>query len=237
MALGGMYLEWPYCLEWQLDHIIWLVFNTLRPRQNGRHLADNIFKCIFLNENVWTLIEISLNFVLKGSINNILSLVQIMVWCRPGDKPLSEEMMVRLTTHICVTRPQWVNMCRLCLVGLTESFYTKHIYSYILFVHNIHSQLSCHFIQKYLYNVIWTYSILWGHILYFALLDNCEYDWFDLFDHELLSFKIGGRFSISSRQHREIIHHLFHLMPSVLQGLLQNRYDMGFTIATWNWPR
>ena len=27
--------------------------NTLRPRQNGRHFADDIFKCIFLNENVW----------------------------------------------------------------------------------------------------------------------------------------------------------------------------------------
>ena len=23
--------------------------NTLRPGQNGRHFADNIFKCIFLN--------------------------------------------------------------------------------------------------------------------------------------------------------------------------------------------
>ena len=28
---------------------------------------------------------------------------------RPCDKPLSEQMMVRLPTHICVTRPQWVN--------------------------------------------------------------------------------------------------------------------------------
>ena len=26
--------------------------NTLRPRQDGRHFPDNIFKCIFLNENV-----------------------------------------------------------------------------------------------------------------------------------------------------------------------------------------
>ena len=26
-------------------------FNTLRPRQNGRHFADDIFTCIFLNEN------------------------------------------------------------------------------------------------------------------------------------------------------------------------------------------
>ena len=27
-------------------------FNTLRPRQNGRHFPDDIFKCIFLDENV-----------------------------------------------------------------------------------------------------------------------------------------------------------------------------------------
>ena len=31
-----------------------------------------------------------------------------MAWRRPGDKPLSEPMMVCLLTHICVTRPQWV---------------------------------------------------------------------------------------------------------------------------------
>ena len=29
--------------------------------------------------------------------------------CLDGAKPLSEWMMVRLPTHICVTRPQWVN--------------------------------------------------------------------------------------------------------------------------------
>ena len=83
--------------------------NTLRPRQNGRHFADDIFKCIFLNENVWIPIKISLKFVPKGPINSIPALVQIMAWCRPGDKPLSESMMVSLPTHICVTRPQWVN--------------------------------------------------------------------------------------------------------------------------------
>ena len=32
-----------------------------------------------------------------------------MGWRRPGDKPLSEPMMVCLLTHICVTWPQWVN--------------------------------------------------------------------------------------------------------------------------------
>ena len=73
-----------------------------------RHFADDIFKCIFLNENGWIPIKISLKFVPKGPINNIPALVQIMAWRRPGDKPLSEPMMVRSLTHICVTRPQWV---------------------------------------------------------------------------------------------------------------------------------
>ena len=91
--------------------------NTLRPRQNGRHFADDIFKCIFLNEIVWISIEISLKFVRKGSINNIPALVLIMAWRRPGDKPLSEPMMVSVLTHICVTRPQWVKLS-LTLYGL-----------------------------------------------------------------------------------------------------------------------
>ena len=33
-----------------------------------------------------------------------------MAWCRPSKKSLSEPMMVRLPKHICVTRPQWVEV-------------------------------------------------------------------------------------------------------------------------------
>ena len=51
------------------------LLNALRPRQNGRHFADDILKCIFLNENVWIPIEISLKFVPKGPIDNIQALV------------------------------------------------------------------------------------------------------------------------------------------------------------------
>ena len=83
--------------------------NTLRPRQDGRHFADAIFTCIFFNENCCILIKFSLQFVRNGPINNIPALVQITASHRPGDKPLSGPMMVRLPTHICVTRPQWVN--------------------------------------------------------------------------------------------------------------------------------
>ena len=82
--------------------------NTLRPRQDVRHFADDICKCIFLDENVWIPIKISLTFMPKGPINNIPTLVQIMAWRRPGDKPLCEPMIVTLLTHKCVTRPQWV---------------------------------------------------------------------------------------------------------------------------------
>ena len=80
----------------------------MRSRQNGRHFADDTFKCTSLNENVWIPITSSLEFVPMGPIDNIPALVQIMAWRRPGDKPLSESMMVSLPTHICVTRPQWV---------------------------------------------------------------------------------------------------------------------------------
>ena len=83
--------------------------NSLRPRPNRRHFADVIFKCIFEIENEWISPRISLKFVPKVRINNIPTFVHIMAWRRPGDKPLSEPMMVSLLTHICVTRPQWVN--------------------------------------------------------------------------------------------------------------------------------
>ena len=92
--------------------LLYALFNTLRPRRNRRYFANDIFKYIFVNEHVWISIKISLEFIPKGPINNYPSLVQIMAWCRPGDKPLSGPTMVRSLTHICVTRPQWVNSLR-----------------------------------------------------------------------------------------------------------------------------
>ena len=90
-------------------HLVVLVVYTLRPRQESRRFPDDIFERIFLDENVVILIKILLKFVPYGPINNIQALVQIMARGRPGDKPLSEPMMGRLPTHICVTRTQWVN--------------------------------------------------------------------------------------------------------------------------------
>ena len=100
----------PCCIVFNIElysTVIYQEFSTLRPRQNGRLFADNIFKCIFLNENVSISINISLKYVPKCPINNIPALVQIMAWCRPGYKPLPEPMLVGSLMHIWVTRPQW----------------------------------------------------------------------------------------------------------------------------------
>ena len=60
--------------------------------------ADTLFDiqtdCI-----AWIFIKISVNFVPKCPINNSPALVQIMGWRRPGDKPLSEPMMVTLLMY------------------------------------------------------------------------------------------------------------------------------------------
>ena len=106
----------------ELEHTTYITsqqVNTLRPGQDGRHFPDHILKSIFLNENVWISIEMSLKFVPRGPINDVPALVQIMAWRWPGYKPLSEPMMVSFLTHICVTRPQWVNQNHSAHKGLT----------------------------------------------------------------------------------------------------------------------
>ena len=60
------------------------------------NLADEIFNRIFLSENVWISIKISLKFVFKGSIDNKPALVQVTAWHWTGDKPLSEPMLTQL---------------------------------------------------------------------------------------------------------------------------------------------
>ena len=47
----------------------------IEAETNGRHFPDDILKCIFVSENVWIPIGISLKFVPKGPIDNIPALV------------------------------------------------------------------------------------------------------------------------------------------------------------------
>ena len=62
-------------------------------------LADDIFKCIFLNENDRISIQISLKFVPRGPVDNKWALVHVMAWHRIGDKPLSESKLTRFTSY------------------------------------------------------------------------------------------------------------------------------------------
>ena len=77
-----------------IDDFIWWKsipgFHKLRLIQNGLHFAEDI-----LSAFSWIKIcEFRLQF--HGNLY------------RPGTKPLSEPMMMRLSSDICVIRPQWV---------------------------------------------------------------------------------------------------------------------------------
>ena len=75
----------------------------------GRDKMAAIFQTTFSNAFFLTKIcDIPLKFVLKGPNNNIPTLVQVIAWRRPGEKPLSGPLLVNLLTHLCVSRPQWV---------------------------------------------------------------------------------------------------------------------------------
>ena len=64
-------------------------------------LADDNFKCVFLNENDRIPIWISLKFIPRSPIDNKPALVQVTAWRRTGDKLLPELMLTQFT-DICV---------------------------------------------------------------------------------------------------------------------------------------
>ena len=94
-------------------------------------LADNIFKCISFNEIIRISLKISLKFVPKVRISNIPALVQIMAWHQPGDKPLSEPMMVSLQMHItCMCH---INVCYIQAGNKNgPTFYRQHFQMHFL---------------------------------------------------------------------------------------------------------
>ena len=79
--------------HWSLSLYKRCFLNILRPRQNSRHFADDIFKRNVSTENYCISIPISLKFVLNCLIDNNPSLVQLMAWCRIADNPLSDPMV------------------------------------------------------------------------------------------------------------------------------------------------
>ena len=107
---------------WYILYMIFLLTHWGREI-NGRHISDDIFRCIFFNANLRILLKIPLKLVPRVRISNIPALVQVMAWRRSGYKPLSEPIMVRSPTHFCVTRPQWVNEYFMCLLISRKPFW------------------------------------------------------------------------------------------------------------------
>ena len=74
-------------------------FEILRQGQNGCHLTDEIFKCIFCNEKIQSWIKVLWSFCPRDPINYNPALVQIMAWRRPGDKPLSQTIVINILIY------------------------------------------------------------------------------------------------------------------------------------------
>ena len=91
------------CMDAHDDDVARPMGHTMHPLINlpldkmAAILADDIFKCIFLNENDKIMIQISLKFIPRSPIDNKSVLVQVMAWRRTGDKPLPETMMTQFT--------------------------------------------------------------------------------------------------------------------------------------------
>ena len=101
-------INYIHCLVWDvITHpcmtSTWFIsVNSSRPGQNGYRFADDIFRCIFVNEKFCILIKISLKFIPKGPIDNNPELVYIMAWRRIGDMLLSEPMLAKFTdAYMC----------------------------------------------------------------------------------------------------------------------------------------
>ena len=109
MQLALLHSELDYLTyNWTSRHGTGYTFTWPRPTVEPLWFHRRDFQTYFQLISL----KISLKFVPKVRINSSPALVQIMVWRRPGDKPLSEPMSGISLTHICVTRPQWVNTLR-----------------------------------------------------------------------------------------------------------------------------
>ena len=113
-------LHWWYGIWWNHDKIVLLIeTNMVIPSHStscyqmnfvaveglkliyldgmAANLADDIFKCSFMNEKFFISIRISLKFVPRGAIDNRSALVQVMAWHPKGDKSLPEPMLTKFT--------------------------------------------------------------------------------------------------------------------------------------------
>ena len=133
------------------------------------HFIDDIFMCIFLNENVWISLKISLKFIPKVRINQLPALIQILAWCRPGNKLSYESMMISLLMHsIYITQLQWVK-------GLYESTYesVNHqiVPRFLKMAHAIYVSSN----NVYIYIYMYSYVLMFWNVLCLSGFASCHH--------------------------------------------------------------
>ena len=95
---------------------------------------NSVKMCVFIPGNCTSIMlthwgwdkfwnEHSRKYTSQGLIDSMAALVEVEAWCRRGDKPLSETLMVCFTA---VTRAQWVNGCRVAHI------FSQRAMSYII---------------------------------------------------------------------------------------------------------
>ena len=106
-------IHWSILSHWGRDKMVTIYQTTF----------SNAFSSMKMYK--FSFIKISLKFIPMGRINNIPALIQIMALRRPGDKPLSESVVVSLLMqmHICVTQLQWVKAWLYCFWLLGKSLW------------------------------------------------------------------------------------------------------------------
>ena len=113
----------PWSLQWMV-HTTLITLTQWGCDKICHCFPNDIFKCIFLNGNVWISIKISMKFVRHGPINNIPALVQIMAWRHPADKPIwtNDGLVYR-----CIYTPLVLNELKTiaCLLLLNCMKYTS----------------------------------------------------------------------------------------------------------------
>ena len=65
------------------------------------NIRQMIFSTAFFNENIWNLIQISLNCVPKDSTGNKSALVQLMAWFQTGTE-LNDLDLISIYIYACV---------------------------------------------------------------------------------------------------------------------------------------
>ena len=101
-------------------------FNTLRPKQNGWYIVHDIFKFIFINENVVEILSQSNQQYFSCDTDRGLVPVD--------DKPLSDQWCSSLMTHICVTVPRLIiiaQVYRLSAVHCQMTRYSQRVPGYL----------------------------------------------------------------------------------------------------------